>query len=239
MKLFNLDSPLMQALSRMADLMWLNILTMICCIPIFTIGPALTAMHYMCLKMARNEETYVTQGYFKSFKENFKQGVCIWLIHLVVLAVVVVDMYIMFTAAEPLNIVVQIVIYLVAFLVILTSTFLYPLFAKFVNTTKATIKNSFLIGIMQFPKTILMIVMNFIPPIAFIMFPQVIPLVLFFGLSLPAYLGAKLYNGFFQRLEDQYMEANGLYEEESEEEDERIFKDELDPALAVGEENQQ
>ena len=61
MKLFNLDSPLMQALNKMADLMWLNILTMICCIPIITIGPAMTALHYMALKMARNEECYITR----------------------------------------------------------------------------------------------------------------------------------------------------------------------------------
>ena len=43
MKFFNLDSPLMQALNKVADLMWLNILTLICCIPVITVGPALNA----------------------------------------------------------------------------------------------------------------------------------------------------------------------------------------------------
>ena len=55
MRLFNLDSPLMQALNKMADLLWLNILTMICCIPIITVGPSLTALHYMALKIAREQ----------------------------------------------------------------------------------------------------------------------------------------------------------------------------------------
>ena len=40
MKLFNLDSPLMQFLNKVADLMWLNVLTLICCIPIVKIGRA-------------------------------------------------------------------------------------------------------------------------------------------------------------------------------------------------------
>ena len=59
MKFFNLDSPVMQALGKMADLMWLNILTLICCIPVVTVGASLTAMHYMALKIVRNEECEV------------------------------------------------------------------------------------------------------------------------------------------------------------------------------------
>ena len=54
--LFNLDSPVMAFLSRVGDLIWLNVLTMLCCIPVITAGAALTALHYVCIKMARNEE---------------------------------------------------------------------------------------------------------------------------------------------------------------------------------------
>ena len=60
MKLFDLDSPLTQALNKVADLLWLNVLTMICCIPVVTAGASLTALHYMALKMARNEECYLS-----------------------------------------------------------------------------------------------------------------------------------------------------------------------------------
>ena len=68
MKLFDLDSPVMRFLSKMADLMILNILTMICCLPLFTAGAAFTALHYVCLKMVRNEEGYIAKSYFKAFK---------------------------------------------------------------------------------------------------------------------------------------------------------------------------
>lgn len=63
MKLFDLDSSLMQALNKLADLMWLNILTVIFCIPVVTAGASITAMHYMALKMARNEECYITRDF--------------------------------------------------------------------------------------------------------------------------------------------------------------------------------
>ncbi len=84
MNIFNLDSPIMRALGKVADLMWLNVLTMICCIPIITIGPSLTALHYMALKIVRDEECYITKGFFKSFRENFRQGVLIGILTLFV-----------------------------------------------------------------------------------------------------------------------------------------------------------
>ena len=233
MKLFNLDSPLMQALSRVADIMLLNVLTFICCIPIVTAGASFTAMHYMCLKMVRNEETYLVRGFFKSFKENFGQATVIWLIQLVVFFILGYDFFIMYTSEEGLNIVLQVLIFIVTILALLTSSFVYPVLARFVNTVPKTIKNAMFVSIMQLPKAILNITLSVVPILLVLYVPQVIPLVLFFGLALPAYLHAKLYNKFFKKLEDRVTEEMGPAEPatDPDAEDERIFKDELDPAL--------
>lgn len=233
MKLFNLDSPLMQALSRVADIMLLNVLTFICCIPIVTAGASFTAMHYMCLKMVRNEETYLVRGFFKSFKENFGQATVIWLIQLVVFFILGYDFFIMYTSEEGLNIVLQVLIFIVTILALLTFSFVYPVLARFVNTVPRTIKNALFVSIMQLPKAILNIILSAVPIFLVLYVPQVIPLVLFFGFTLPAYLHAKLYNKFFKKLEDRVMEEMGPAEPvaDPDAEDERIFKDELDPAL--------
>ena len=94
MKLFDIDGPLMQALTKVANLMIINLLTVLCCIPVFTIGAALPAMHYMCLKMIRNEDCYICKGYFKAFKESFKQSTKVWLIMLFVILVLIADYYV-------------------------------------------------------------------------------------------------------------------------------------------------
>ena len=70
-RLFNLDSPIMVFLSKMADLLILNLLALICCIPIITIGASMTAMSYVTLKMVRDEECYIAKDFFKSFRQNF------------------------------------------------------------------------------------------------------------------------------------------------------------------------
>ena len=80
MKIFVLDSPLMRALTIISDLLWLNVLTVICCIPIVTIGASVTALHYLSLKIVRGEENHLTATFLRVFKENFKQSTLIWLI---------------------------------------------------------------------------------------------------------------------------------------------------------------
>ena len=236
MKIFSLDSPLMNVLGKMADLMWLNILTMICCIPVFTAGAALTALHYMALKIVRNEECYITRGYFKSFKENFKQATAIWFIIMFAAAVIAGDIYIILNEDIELNNIIKIVIMIIGVLVIMTATFIFPLLAKFENTVKNTIKNAFFMSIWQFPKTILMIVFAVVPVVLMLVSYEIFPVVFLFGFSLPAWGGALLYNKTFQKLEDKML-AQDAPAEVDPEEDERIFKDEIDESIVTEDKN--
>lgn len=99
-KLFNIDSPVMRFLGKVADLMILNLVTLVCCIPIVTIGASLTAMHYVLLKMVRDRECYIVRSFFKSFKANFKQATVIWLIILLVLVIFAADLRIINASAD-------------------------------------------------------------------------------------------------------------------------------------------
>ncbi len=234
MKLFNLDSPLMQALGKMADLMWLNVLTLIFCLPVVTAGASLTAMNYMALKIARNEECYITRGFFKSFKENFRQATLIWLILLAGIAVVIGDFYIMRGSDTEFGKILWGVIAAAGIMLVFTLMFVFPVLAKFENTVFRTIKNAFLMSLMQFPKTILMVIMYAVPAVLFFTVVQIMPICMMFGFSVPAWASAKLYSKFFKKLEDQILAENGGAGDEAAQtgEDERIFRDELDPTLA-------
>ena len=231
MKLFDLDSPLMQGLGKVADLLFLNILTLFCCIPIITVGASLTALHYTALKMARNEECYIARGFFKSFKQNFKQATLIWLLLLMVIVVLAVDFLIIGSSGVEFSIVIRGIITVFAVVVLFTSMYVFPMLARFDNTILRTIKNAFLASIMQFPKTVLMIIFYILPAVVLVFFYQIAPLAFFFALSVPAFLSAKLYSNFFKKLEDQILAEAGPAEVEEEGEDERIFRDELDESL--------
>ena len=229
MRFLDIDSPLMQALSKMADLMILNLLTLVCCLPIFTIGASLTAMNYIALKIVRNEECYIVRGFFKSFKENFKQSTLIWLLLLVLIITLASDFFIINSSGMEINAIIQGFITVVAILLVFTMLYVFPVQARFRNTIKGTLKNALLMSIVQFPKTVLMLVVYLIPVILFLFVYQVIPIVLLFGLSVPAWVSAKLNNKLFKTLEEKLQESQT--NEDDNVEDERIFKDELDDSL--------
>ena len=248
MKFLSLDSPLMNILGKMADLMWLNILTMICCIPVFTAGAALTALNYMALKIVRNEECYITKGYFKSFKENFKQGTAIWFIVLLAAAVIAGDIYIIVKEPVELPNFFKYVIMFVGILAIMTTIFVFPVLAKFENTIMGTLRNAFFMSIWQFPKTVLMLVFIAAPVVLLFVSYRIFPFIFLFGFSVPAWGAALLYNKTFRKIEDRLLGGENTEEnaEEGEasaedgtgekpEEDERIFKDELDESIVVEE----
>lgn len=229
MRFFDLDSPLMTVLGKIADLMILNMIALICCIPVITAGASFTALHYMALKMVRNEECYIIRGFFKSFKENFKQATAIWLLILVIIGIVAGDFYIIVKSGIEFHMVLRVIIMAAAVLIAFTAVYVFPVLAKFENTIKRTIKNAFIMSILQFPKTILMIILLFVPYVMCAVSWNLIPIAFVFGLSVPAYFSAMLYNKFFKKLEDQILEENGPKQDG--EEDEHIFSDELDERL--------
>lgn len=234
MKFFDYDSPLMQFLTKVANLMIINVLTIICCIPIVTIGAALTAMHYMCIKMVRNEDGEIVKGYFKAFKDALKQATGVWLVLLAFILVFFGDYVIVYYSGIQFPYWFQVSLSAVAIVILLVFMMVFPLMGKFYNTTFRTIKNALIISIAKFPITLLILIMNAIPVVITLFFFQLFPMVLMFGMSVPAYGAAKLLNKYFLKLEEHISQTQGGGEavDTEPEEDERIFHDQLDDGLA-------
>ncbi|MCD8395614.1 MAG: YesL family protein [Lachnospiraceae bacterium] len=154
--IFNLDSPLMRALSKLADLMILNLLFLLCCIPIFTIGAALTGLNYVTLKMRDGEEGYIARSFFKSFKQNFKQATGMWMITIFVAAILIGDLVILRSMEGAFYTVLNVIIIIICIACVMIFLYQFAILSRFDNTVKNTFKNSFIMAIADFPRTILM-----------------------------------------------------------------------------------
>lgn len=214
-KLFNLDSPFMQFMNRVADLMWLNILFVICCIPVITIGPAITAMFYITLKMVRNEESYITKGYFKSFRQNFIQATVIWIIAIAAGGLLLLDYYIVsgrigIKVGNPAMVsVMQVLLIVVLIFYIFTITFVFPLLSKFDNTTRNTVKNAFIMSIRHFPVTLGSIAIAIITALLIIYVPIMLMFSIFLLFSLAAFICSQMYVRVFDKYIPKAAESEG------------------------------
>lgn len=157
--IFDLDNPVFRFLSRLVDLVVLNVLFLISCIPVFTIGAALTALYYVCINDWNPQDAHIFKKYTKSFKENFKKSTIIWLIMLAAGVVVGTDLWYMLSrwrdtgvGAYRIGIIICIIctiLYLCIF------TYVWPLQAKFENKIAATLKNALGMAVAHLPETLI------------------------------------------------------------------------------------
>ena len=166
MSFFSLDSKFSQIMGRVFDLMMLNIIFLIMCIPIVTIGANFTAMYYVTLKMIKNEETYIFRTYWKSFRENFKQATAIWLILLAVLIVLILDLLLVMRMPGTITYL-RFVFLVLIFFEAMVLSYVFPVLSRFDNTVKNTIKNSILMAIRHLPWTIMILLVNLCPLLIF------------------------------------------------------------------------
>lgn len=205
--LFNPDNKFFTFMSRVADLMILNIICIICCLPIVTAGASITAMYYVTLKMARNEESYIVKGFFHSFRQNLKQGIIIHLILLVVGILLAFDLYFSRMMQGQSGIykvfgylfMVGIALYLMVF------TYIYPVLSKFYNSVKNTFRNAFLMSIRHFPYTLGMLVITALPIVLMFTVAKAFPFVLLFYFLLGFATIAYIHSTMFVKIFDNYI----------------------------------
>ena len=184
------------------QLIGLNILVLVCCLPVITAGDAVTAMHYVLLKIVRKEDAYLVRDFFHSFKENIGQAVILWLIKLAFLIPLGIQVMLL-RSGEKLWWPgwVSWLVLIAGFMLLVLLAFVFPLQSHFTNTVSGTLENSFRLGLAGFPRAFVMAFIWVLPLYLLLHVLAVFPLVLLLGFSLPGYICCRLYEPVFKRLE--------------------------------------
>lgn len=83
--LFSYDNPVMQALMYIGDLIILNILFILCCLPVFTIGAAQSGLYNAVRVMQdKEDDSSCAAAFFRGFTNGFKRITIVWLAFLVI-----------------------------------------------------------------------------------------------------------------------------------------------------------
>lgn len=156
-RLFSLDNPVMQFISKIFDLVVLNLIFILSCVPIITIGASLSALNYVSLKMVRNEDPYIWQNFWKSFRQNFKQSTIVWLLTLAVCTFLGMDFYIINSQDTMLFAVVRVLLWIICLILLSMVLYVFPIISHFVCTTKQAIKNSVFMSLGHLPYTVILL----------------------------------------------------------------------------------
>ena len=204
MRFFSYDSTFGRLFLKLSYGCCLNFLWLVCCLPIFTIGASTTALYYTSFKIAKDEGSFITTMFFRSFRQNFKQATIIWLIMLAAGLLIGADAVLVYrlraaadgTAAVIWTLLLAVLIAcMIAYVIELF--YIFPLLSIASNTTANMFKNAFLIGTHYLFVTLLVL---FIHYAMFFLVVNIFTPFIIFGEGLCAVISAHLLLKIFKPL---------------------------------------
>ena len=202
MRFFSPDSKLMQAISRISDLVIVNLLFLITCIPLFTIGASLTALYTVCFKLGTDKEEGAVRPYLRAFRDNFKQSTVLWLILAFFGGTTIANIALAYSYSGLLGYT-YIVFIGLFFLLLMIGAYVFPLVSQFWNDNASVLKNALLLSIGYLPRTIIIVVFNVLPFVMFLsdlyMFFYCAMIWVMIYFSAAAYLNANILRKAFAR----------------------------------------
>lgn len=196
-KAFGIEGKFFSYLETIFDLLVLNLVFLIGCLPIVTIGASLTALYSVTLKMVRHEHVFVGKDFWNNFRKNLKQSTMIWLGLLLLCSIFILLAW----TIVRINSIFLFPILLIVTVVLLSFMFIFPLIARFENRSIQLVKNAFLISFHSTAISILLVaitilVIGIIP----IFLPKLVFIWLFLGFSFSAFLKSFLIEKVFNSL---------------------------------------
>ena len=167
MKFFSVDGALYKFLTRLWDMIKLNLMWLLFSLPVVTVGAATVAAYSVTLKMVDEQEGYVARQFVKAFKENWRQGIPMGLLALFCSYVVYLDFELQ-RVMEGDSTMFLIFGIIAAFVFGMSFIYAFPLSARYENTLIGTLKNSVNIATRYFLRTLLLVAVLAVEVIIFI-----------------------------------------------------------------------
>lgn len=159
---FSPDSKFMQAMARVYDLVILNLLFLLSCVPLITIGAASAALYTVCFRIGTDREQGIFRSYFQAFRENFRQGTMLWLIAVVFLGAGIVNVLLFYAMEGPLHSLFLLMTAMVV-LELMIYSYAFPLISQFHNKNLPTLKNALFLSLGYLPRSLVIAVVNVFP----------------------------------------------------------------------------
>ena len=208
MKLLDPDSPIMSFLARVADLVILNVLWLLCCLPVVTAGASTTAMYHVVRHLQEESISSVTRDFFRSFKSDFRQATPVYLLLLIPAAAVVMNAWILSAqSSDVVPVYVRAIWMVSALMLTFVVSFVYPVMAYFDDTVWKTLRTAAVLAVAKLPRTVLISAINLLPIIIlFVSLPFFLRSSIFWlliGGSLTAYLNMLILRPVFKKIIDE------------------------------------
>ncbi len=203
--MFRPDSLLIRFLTKICDLLFLNIMFVLSCATVVFSGAAVTSLYAVTLKMIRGQDYAPVKDFLRALRENFLpsfSATILLFLDVTLLAVLRAALY-----AETLLMPPTLFVLLAIITILLTAllSWLFPLLARFENTFSRHLNNAVRLSLVNLPVTFLLTTVNLLPLLLCLLIPPSLGVVfafwLLFGFAAGAWVNSFYLNRIFEALQ--------------------------------------
>ncbi len=197
--MLDLDGFLMRWLTKVGSVIMLNILWVVCCVPVVTAGASTAAMCGAMIELLRNENYNTWKDYWKTFRATFWKATLLWVMLVVMLLLWGADLFICLRLVKDaaLTGVLLGVFVLFSVLTLGIALYMFPYLACFRSSVKETLQNAALLSLENMLWTLVMLIADGALFTVTILYVQ--PMFLFAGI-LVALINCTILKKIFQPL---------------------------------------
>lgn len=193
----------MEYMTNIAQFILLNLIFLLSCLPVVTIGPSIAALYQVVMRETRGEHGYIIRKFFLHMKEMFLQAFLTSLTFGALILLLIFNVSFWNAMSGALAGIIVIFLYIILFLVVCSFLYVFPLMARFKNSFITTLKNSLLIAVTNPKTTLILLAIHALTAAIVYYFPPAKVFLLLIGFSFLAYCNSFLLNKVFQRYEGE------------------------------------
>ena len=204
MKLFGPESPLVKALAFIGNMFLLNVLFIVCSLPVVTFGASASALYSVAFKITGGESTYIAKDFFRAFRKNFLRATGEWLIILLVAFGLWYGTEIMENIPHDFPFVITVAYIIIALLLVIEFSWVFAIEAKFENSLGNQLKNAVILAVTNPLRAVVAAVLS-VFPVELLMFAPYYALLTSVFWFLFGFAGIALINSLmFRKVFDKY-----------------------------------
>lgn len=159
----------MQICDAFGNLFILNLIFVLCCLPVITIGASINALCTMIIRLYEQRERKLVKDFFVEFKKGFLNSTIIWMVYVVISLLVYSEYTVLKGLTGDVRMLIIVLVGIEVIFVATTFPYIFWLNARYNNTIKNMFINSFLLFVKRFG-TWFKIVVIWAGPIVFMAF---------------------------------------------------------------------
>lgn len=209
-KLFSEDSTIMRFFTAITNMMLINILWLVCAVPVITAGAATTAAYYVLYQNLTNEDNAVVKPFFRAFRQNFKQSTLLWVPLVFIGLLLGLDAaYLISNHANQFHIL-WVAFFVIALLYGIVVSHAFAIIGRYHAPTKQVIRNCFLIFLMNLLRSVLTLILTILPILVLLFMPdqvvKTLPLWIMLVFGLLFYANAHMFLQSFKKSDAAYRD---------------------------------